>query len=558
MLDVPHYTEPADDAAGGDPLGTAPVNEMLYRSAFPGINNVVCYIRIYSAICWMVRQIDSTAEKQRNPDIEQLSNIGLEKIQLLLTWYNVMHRVPGLAGATRKFPPNNRRVVLRFSNIVGPADANIAVINPAHVPGTGAYYLQAVQYGPSLINGLRFLAATSVPNAYQLTTAGELLADAYEAAIAEHPWRNWLADLKKNSVTRSEVYDEMGGLLELSRPSKGEIKAFTDQFYPEGEVLAIGPNWRNRHAGITLTLRALEAEQSLAAEAGKGGVSVEELRYVMASGCARDGSALYLEGIEGVQGWWANLQLRQYQRAALDTLFRCAENWISDAVVYNRPREISDCGAGLGAALTRALPDHHRTRVRSLIDEMQTWRGTHASFYKAGPFLPEQMRLSHLRRALAESSGFEPNTDAEATAIRDAYIALVYCGVEAGNIKSDSNVCQHFDGEHFSMRKLRVQVESHADASPAQFLAHIVHFHVLLQHFSVVQSRSADGRNRFRMFRGENGLERASQKVELSGVSILEDRLRTAVLLLVQCKLVKHLGDGRYSLTKQGRRRIGG
>ncbi len=87
-------------------------------------------------------------------------------------------------------------------------------------------------------------------------------------------------------------------------------------------------------------------------------------------------------------------------------------------------------------------------------------------------------------------------------------------------------------------------------------MAHIVQFYVLLQHFAVVQDRSGDGRNRFRVLKGERGLERASHQVALSGVSVLQDRLHNAVLLLAQCKLVKQVGDNRYVLTREGRRRI--
>lgn len=48
----------------------------------------------------MVRQIDLAAAKAREPDIAALSKAGIEKIQLLLTWYNKMQEVPGLAGPT--------------------------------------------------------------------------------------------------------------------------------------------------------------------------------------------------------------------------------------------------------------------------------------------------------------------------------------------------------------------------------------------------------------------------------------------------------------------------
>lgn len=556
MLDQPLYTELVDEAAGGDPLGTAPVNEMLYRSTFPGINNVVRFIRIYSAICWMVRQIDSAARKQKNPDIEELSNIGLEKIQLLITWYNVMQGVGGLAGATRVFPVNNRRVTLRFRSIVGRIDAKATELNAEHISGDGAYFLQAVQYGPSIINGMRFLATTSIPNAFQLTEAGEALADAFEAAVAEHPWRNWLADLKKATVTRAEVYEEMEGLLNLNSPSKYEIAAFGDQFFPEKRDTAIGPNWQHRHAGVTLALRALEAEQILADEVGTKGVTVDELRYAMARGCASNGTLLNLNGIEQSQGWWANLQLRQYLRTALDTLFRCAESWIQDAVVYDRPRDTIDCARGLGTALTAALPDDHRATVGSLFEEIQGHRGKYSSLYAASPYLSKEMRLEYLRLALVESCNFEPHTDMEATALRNAYIALIYCGAEAENLRSHSHIEQQYDNERVSLAKLRFLVNSHANSTPAEFMAHIVQFYVLLLHFSVVQERSGDGRNRFRLLKGDWGLERAGQLVALSGARILEDRLEHAVLLLAQCRIVREISGGRFVLTKEGRRRL--
>src|SRR5438132_6891848 len=115
MLDTPYYTDTVSDAGGGDPLGNALVNEMLYRSTFPGINNVVRYIRVYSAICWMVRQIKATAERKPDEDLVALSSAGLEKIQLLLTWYNVRQGVRNLAGGGRLYPHGEQRVKLSFA-----------------------------------------------------------------------------------------------------------------------------------------------------------------------------------------------------------------------------------------------------------------------------------------------------------------------------------------------------------------------------------------------------------------------------------------------------------
>ncbi|BBA40937.1 MULTISPECIES: hypothetical protein [Burkholderia] len=555
MLDMPHFTQYVDDTQSVDPLGTAAVIEALYRSIYPGINNAVEFVRVYSAICWMVRQIDLAAAKAHEPDIAALSKAGIEKIQLLLTWYNKMQEVPGLAGADRRYPEDNRRETLSFKNMPGNMAARRLEVDPDFVVGEGAHFLTAPQYRPSLVNGMRFLAESSaLPGTYRLTTAGEALADGYEAAIADHPRRDWLADVNKVTVRRDDVL-AMGEMLDLREPSPEEMQAFVAQYYPDDAEVAIGPRWTNRWSGLTLALRALEAEQPHAKDQGTRGVAVSSIRYTMARGYSLAGERLDLRDIEEVQGWWANLQLRQYQRLALDTLFRNVSSWIHDATVDEGPREIQDCADGIGAALERALPEEHRQSVSSLVTQLEQLKGAYGSFYEASPFVAS-LRLEEMLGQLQHVCNFAQRSEEELLALRNSYIALVYCAVEARNLLSNLYVQQQFETDRLSLTTLRDLLERYENSRPAEFIAHVVQFYVVLLHFSVVQERTYDGRNRFLFMQGDNGLERVASRGGIGGVGLMADRLFHALLLLAQCGLVKRYDDGTFALTAAGRRRL--
>lgn len=557
MLPSPLYTKALDSAQTLDPLGTMAVNETLYRSVFPGINNVVRYIRIYSAICWMVRQIEETAKAETDPDIAEMSAAGLAKIQLLLTWYNKMQDVASLAGSERNFPLDGTRVKLSFRTLVGAEMAKELKSNPDYkVPRDGAKFLTAVEYRPSLVTGLQFLMArTAIEDTYTLTDAGKALADAYEAVIAEHPWRDWLADVDALHVTRDEVL-EMGAMLRLDQPSEREQQAFLSRYYPEvAEQADVADSDWNRWAGLTLALRALAAEEAAGHDEG---VTSDDIRMAMARGSTRSGSALDLTEVAEAQGWWANLQLRQYLRLAVETLFRYTQSWVHDATVAqgNRPRDIEDCAQGVGAMLLKGLPAEHQASVAGLADTLATLQGDYTSFYAASPFVPE-LRLDARADALWALSRFDQRSPEEGLALREVYAALVYCAREAENLLSNPYVLQSYEAERgrLSLATLRSVFAQFQDASPAAFMAHIVQHYVLLQHFSVVRSRTFDGRNRFVLMLGDNGLERVANQ-GMTAASWLEDRLHHALLLLAQCGLIDEHGDGGYVLTPAGRARL--
>jgi hypothetical protein len=556
-FDKPYFTDPLIDNFVLDPLGTNAAVESLYRSVFPGINNVVAFIRVYSAICWMVRQIDDTARRKRAPDIEALSLHGLEKIQLLLSWHNVRQNIRGLAGGSRLYPKGRKKVPLSMKVIVGPQDQKAMGRNPDYEPSSGANFLQAVQYGPSLINGMPCLKVTSILGAYLLTEAGEKLADAYEQAIEEHPRRDWLADIGKLYVSDEEVA-EMGGMLDLLNPSQGEIDAFTEQYYPAStDGLTFGPNWEYRHQGLTLALRAIYAEQQTRMH--KAGVPENVIRFTMARGRTHDGSyELTLDDCAQAQSWWASLQLRQYIRLAQGVLLRLCESWVHRAVVTNKPREILDCAQGLGEKLLALLPENASKDVASLVMMLEDWRGNEPTLFAAGPTLENTQRIESLLESLLSVRYFAHNSEEEDQALRSVYIALLYCASEAKNFRTDPYFDLALANEQLTLGKLADVMSAHMYDSPAVFMAHVVQHYVLLQHFGIVQERAArDGRSRYVLLKGDQGLERTGNGESFVGIDLLTDRLRHALLLAAQCDLlVQNEELGTFSLTPEGLRRL--
>ncbi|HUO44891.1 MAG TPA: hypothetical protein VMT94_08295 [Burkholderiales bacterium] len=124
----------------------APVNERLYGSVFPGINNVVRYIRIYSLLCWATWRFEDYLHKNASSlttsEVTDLFKGMQEKVELLVTWANIgRNGVRGLVGTRRNFPNNNKQVALRFDAF----------------GSNEAAYMSAVQYRPSITNGLGFL-----------------------------------------------------------------------------------------------------------------------------------------------------------------------------------------------------------------------------------------------------------------------------------------------------------------------------------------------------------------------------------------------------------------
>ncbi|MCS3390365.1 hypothetical protein [Burkholderia thailandensis] len=561
MLTAPTYIPAVPDMDAADPLGTGAVIETFYRSIFPGINNVVAHVRIYSAICWMVGRIEETARSTPGADVLALSKAGLEKIQLLLTWYN-RHNVVGIAGAQRRFPSDNRWVKLSFRDIPSEKVSKILDDNPeATISDPGAQFLNELQYEPSLTGGLGFLERNpQYSGTYTLSIAGRKLADRYDRVIRGSKWYDWLADLNM-VTTRVEDVQEMGDLLDVRAPSPQERQVFANAYYPVSKDDVTGSRVQYRCIGVTLLLRALEAEQAKR-DPGTMGVDVEALRLTMARGTTLQGVPVDLQGLEVFQGWWMNLLLRELIRLALDTLSRNVAVWINHATLLELPqRDIATCAEQLGARMESALPDKFRSSVRSHIAHLHMLRGATAeTFYEASVAVPE-LRVDMLLERLLKVSNFGKGTAEEKDALVEAYQSLVFCAVEARQLLTNPHVEQTLArNDRLSLAALRGVLSDFEDDRPAAFVAHIIQFYVVLLHFNVVRERTRrDANNRFIFTIGEDGLEQVTAKNVFPGVGLgaSRNRLRQALVILAQCGFVESRdGPSSFVLTDAGRERL--
>jgi hypothetical protein len=556
MLDHPCFGQVPLITGGGDPLGTAPVNEMLYRTTFPAVNNVIEYIRVYSALCWMIGVIQEAASQNRSKPLVELTNIGLEKIQLLISWHSWGQGLKGVAGNGRVYRKDAVPVELRFHKLLD-NNARIALeVDPEAEIGQGAHFLQPAQYRPSLVNGFAFLKVSrKFPGTYHLTKAGKEMAAAYENAIHKHPLRDWLADLCENFASYDEV-KKMTEMLNLLEPSEKEKESFLKHYYPAADYRFRTPNWRNRHAGLTLTLRALAAETSGTSQSKGRSVSMDVVRHTMASGIARNGMPLDLTHLEGIQGIWSSLQLRQVFRKAMDVLVRCVESWIKDAEIYQRPRQIQDCARDIGQKLEQSLPKEHCSTVSEAITMFEGLRGAFPSMGAAAITVP-QLSLWKRQEALRNLEKFNPRSKEETEALSVTYYTLLFCMLEVESLEKNPHfLLQHKGTEDLPLGPFCKLLRSFENKSPAQLMAHVVQHSVISQHFKVVRRRTEDFRNRFRFMNGDSGLECALHVGSLYEPFELQDLLEHALYLLTQCGLVDRDGDGLFAITKEGIERL--
>lgn len=84
----PAFTTPPSKGAVGDALGINASTERLYGGVFPGMNNAVSHVRVYSALCWAVNTVWQTFDGRRitASELRRTMSRMLWKMQLLLSW----------------------------------------------------------------------------------------------------------------------------------------------------------------------------------------------------------------------------------------------------------------------------------------------------------------------------------------------------------------------------------------------------------------------------------------------------------------------------------------
>lgn len=551
MRNAPTYAEAVQrGVVGDDPLGLAPTNERLYNSALPGFNNYVRHIRAYSAICWMTKQVAIALEggaAGTKQEARLLFDRALEKIELVLLWVN--QGVQGIAGTQRVFPTNNKPIDLKFETF-GPSEATL---------------FDAATYKPSLTNGLRFLQARE-GGTFGCLPFGDALADAFDEAARHLPGYRWLKATDRISARRSQVL-ELEAALDVTKPSPAEQTAFLASFFPENLSETATNDDRARWLTLRLMLRAVNGvcEANKASEGGAV-APAEEVRACMARGLATNGTRVVSDEVRRVQAWWAVLQVRQLQRLSLEALYCVVERWISARESDGRSQALEDCVAQLRAAGQPFLGEEVGENVGQLEALFHDVQGKRDSLYEAAALwqakgadeVNEADVFLHIDR-LRTKAALELDDDGDCEAIANAYIGLVFCAVETGNLVKNPDALQALkaDGDTCSLVCLAELVKRLRGASVADFVGHLIKEWIVLRHFAVVGSRSVpfDGKNRFRFVLGDYGLERFDKSLRLPVPGMSLDKLDHALMLCAQAGLLANV-NGTYRLTRAGRQRL--
>lgn len=540
MLDRPEFNRRVvSEIAGDDPLGLAPVNERLYGAVFPGINNFVRYIRVYSALSWTVRNVERYLERHESSltaaQASELSKRALEKMELALTWVNMGSGLTGLVGSRRKFLSNNSRIDLNFDSF-GESTTS---------------YLDAVFYRPSLTNGLGFLEIRS-GETYGCTESGRVLAEAFDQQARHHDRYEWLADVTRSHVRRSEVLS-LHDILDVTQPSPAEREAFLGRFYPGQLTDQSIFNDVNRAASLTLVLRCIEA---IGAD-GKDGATEDEIRIAMARGRTQNGKMIELSDVDDTQAWWSVLQLRQYERLALDTLFAVVERLLGRRMSQGKDISIDEASEAVAQAATASLGKAGSLKVGVMLARIGRLQGGAPTLYSAS-LNDSSLDLFERRRELLLAD-LDPNSSGAIAAAGQAAQGLIFCAVEASNLGKAQRMSEALeaDPDKASLSGLAELVSNFAKDSIGNLIRHVVKHFVILRHFEVVAERSQipDGKNRFRFIVGDSGLQRYDAVLDPMNPGEAQDRLHFVLLLLAQSGLINAVSE-RYRVTAVGRKRL--
>lgn len=579
MLDYPQYVPLPEGARGPDPLGMQSTIMGLYRKVFPGLNNRARYIRVYSAICWMVSQIwESLGDDASDDETQAAFNAGMPKIQLLLVWGNTRWNVRGMPGSTRKWPANNDAGKLTYGALhtrnmsVAPYKNEDDEEEEHDAAGPdGTTFLGPDEYAPSITGGLQFLnRCPGYHQVFELTEAGEALAAAFEQLLSEQSPRKatWLRDPYKLSIKASGV-DALWDVLRLDKTTREERRAFSLQLFPEGPTSALSSDFALRRNGIMLALRALVAEEQ--STPGQY-IDVARIRHAMARGIGSNAKALNLKGLEATHLVWKSLQIRKYLKVAMEALFRSCEVRIHHAISRSFQidgsgerrhikRDIDSIARTVAELGSRSLLGENAGTVGGLIEAIEERRKDAPDLYCAGlkdPVIDLAGNLAYL----VKKSRFRLSDEPESDAIGSALFAILWCAAQASYLPSN---CLVEDGDRLSLDELQVLVQRCKHDSPEDFLAAFVSEHVINLHFDVARERCEEDyfarrpvKERYRILMGDDGLERnLARGRNLTRAVEMQDILLHMLYLLTQAGLLTEHGtrSRHFRLTAAGRAR---
>jgi hypothetical protein len=332
----------------------ASTNERLYNTVFPGYNNVVRYVVVYAAMSWMALQADRYLQanpRKSQEETEEVQMLAMQKMELVLLWLGGGDA--DLAGKSRSFPTANKSVLLKFSEW-----------------NNKSSLMAAVNYGPSITNGLGFLDSNWI-----CSDKGRALAQAFGERLGGQSRCAWLADVEIQTATAAKI-KELRSVVDVLQPTASEVRYFLEGFFPKNLPPDEEPRDQDRWRGLHLMLAAIESLEM-------DGVPTEaSIRAAMARGATRKGRSVIRGGLEKIQAVWAVLQVRQLQRVASESLFAIAEAWIRR---YDRShKSIDDCVSALADMVSQEMQAGRRiASVQDILDDLAGARGSHRTFYGA-------------------------------------------------------------------------------------------------------------------------------------------------------------------------------
>lgn len=520
----------------GDPLGFAAGTERLYNTIYPGYNNVVRHLRVYSSLCWMARTVGESLKSNlpaSDAEANERQSRALEKMQIIFLWANE-GQVSGLqvAGAGRDFPETNELVPLRFEN--WDSFANL---------------LANAAYGPSITNGLGFLNRERL-----CTSAGDALAAAFEESLPTAAQLGWLRDVNVLQARRSQIM-RIQGALDLHTPRKAEKDAFLAAFFPRKQARLASARAKNRWAGIHLTLASIAASPASRA-------TETEIRGTMARGISPSGALVVKPGLEEMQSVWAILQLQQLQRLATETLFGAVLLWIEGNQLTGAG--IDECVNAMRKSAEKEYQKHGITLSADLETYLRGFQNSKGSFYEEASRVPGTPAdvLEYLK--VVGSANSLQWTEGGCRAVAEACTALTFVAMETLNLTrfvKHRDLLNELSAERGSLLSM-ARSQQRLRAEPVrEWIAHLVIDWTFARYFEVVTGRSEgpNGKLRFAFTTGENGLEMCGPHAEPFEPSFSTDKLRHTLLLCIQCGLVHSAeagGQTTYSLTAAGRTRV--
>ncbi|KAA5803570.1 septum formation inhibitor-activating ATPase [Alkalicaulis satelles] len=300
--DLPFVVEEPPVRAGGvDPLGLRQINFQLMDQVFPGLNNTARHIRPYIVVTWAWRQAAEIARKSgaRTISVDLLKDF-ISRIEVIFAWSQF------LANPETDLPGRDVLAHLLNSDSFCFAGAGWDRLRDSRTYSTAL--TAPINYGPSL-KGLRWVVANPENTSILLPVDQEngYLAD-FEDALRpalEHPA---LSTFGPVAVAADDVR-QWSKLWPMASLSTAEQQAARTRVFGE---MASPP----RRAAFELMKAAYQRSTSK---------NISEIRTMMAD--PGIWTSLSVDGQSAGRAW-AEVQVRQLFRLAIEGLFYWMTRWI--------------------------------------------------------------------------------------------------------------------------------------------------------------------------------------------------------------------------------------